>query len=341
MRSDFLMPGTDLRVSPIALGTTKAGIAWQGAAADRIFDRYLDLGGNIIDTARIYTPPTSGASESAIGQWLRRSGKRQQVILVTKGGHPDIHTMHEGRMAYDDMAADLDASLVALGTDVIDLYFYHRDDENRPVAELLETMERLHQAGKIRWYGCSNWRAGRIREANAYARAHGLAGFVANQCEYNVGTYHMGPMRDDTMVAAGQEMLRLHADGQLTLMAYCSMCGGFFHKLLSQGEEAVSTKRYFTPGNLQAAQCLKALQEAYHASISQVELGFLLTRPFPVVALAGVSCEAQLEDLMKATDIPFREKDYSFAVEKDTIDMRKTLDEEKMRRNGTQNVSFH
>ncbi len=309
MQPNLSIPGTDLHVSPVALGTVKAAALTQ-READAIFDTYLSCGGNIIDTARIYTPPAIGLSEERIGQWLRSSRKRNQVVLVTKGGHPDVQHMHASRMDPSAMRHDLEQSLQTLCTETIDLYLYHRDNENQSVGDLLECMEQFRREGKIRWYGCSNWRAPRVKEAWRYAREHDLHGFAANQCEYNVGVQHMKPAKDDTMVAVDEEMLRFHEESQFALMAYCSLCGGFFHKLSAHGIDAVREKRYLTEQNLEVADHLAALQAKYHATLSQVELGFLLTRSFPVIALAGASKPEQLHDLMNVQNIPFTKQDY-------------------------------
>lgn len=310
MKHDMLLRGTDLRVSPIALGTAKAGIAWSGREADALLDAYLDMGGNVIDTARIYMPPTPGCGEEVIGHWLRHSGRRQDVVLMTKGGHPPIEAMHTNRMSQREMTEDLNASLQALGTDYVDVYFYHRDDPSQPAGELVERMEDFRREGKIRWYACSNWTTERMREADDYARAHGLRGFVANQCCYNVGTRHMRSLADDTLVAADEAMRVYHQAADNTMMPYCGLCEGFFHHLASQGPEAVRGRQYYSEGNLRVAEGLEALCEKYHATLTQAELGFLLTRPFPVVALAGVSRLEQLPDIMGAAEIPFRPEDF-------------------------------
>ena len=155
---------TDLTFHPLGLGTVNAGLAWDGADADRIFDTFLDMGGSLIDTAHVYSDwvkPERARSERAIGDWLQRSGKRNHIVLVTKGGHPDMTSehpdMHISRMKKEDMRSDLESSLRQLRTDHIDIYFYHRDDVNQPVEELVEVMEEFRRQGKIRYYGCSNW----------------------------------------------------------------------------------------------------------------------------------------------------------------------------------------
>lgn len=169
---------TDLELSPMGMGCVNAGIKWDGEDAYRIFDAFLDMGGNVYDTARVYSdwiPSEIGRSERVLGQWLRQSGKRHDVILLTKGGHPDMTSatpdMHASRISAENMRTDLELSLRALGTDYIDIYFYHRDNEDVPVSELIDIMEDFRKQGKIRYYACSNWTTARMKEADAYAAA--------------------------------------------------------------------------------------------------------------------------------------------------------------------------
>ena len=201
------IPETDIEMFPFGLGTTGAGLVWDGADADRLFDAFLDNGGSLIDTAHVYSDwvkPEKARSERVIGDWLERSGKRNRVVLVTKGGHPDMTVdnpdTHISRMTKADMVSDLEDSLKKLRTDHIDIYFYHRDDLNQSVEELIETMEEFRREGKIRYYGCSNWTTARIKEADAYCRKKGYRGFAANQCLLNLGYKYMNPLEDDTLV---------------------------------------------------------------------------------------------------------------------------------------------
>lgn len=303
MMRRVLLRGTDLELSPIALGTVKAGIAWSGSEADRLLDMYLDLGGNVLDTARVYTPPKEGCSEQVLGEWLQSSGKRHQVVIVSKGGHPRLDSMTVPRMDAASMSADLEASLRALHVDEIDLYLYHRDAPGMPVGMLLEQMESFRRAGKIRWYGCSNWTTARMEEAAVYAKTHHLTGFVANECLYNIGVRHMGPLTDKTMVAADEAMLAYHRATGMGMLAYCGLCSGYFHRLAAEGPKAVQGKKYDTPGNRLVAECLNNVCREYGVTLSQAELAFLLAQPFNTVALAGVSRVEQLTDLMGAMSL--------------------------------------
>ena len=115
MEKRIRIPDTELSVYPIGLGTVDAGLRWDGADADRIFDTYFEQGGNIIDCAHVYSdwvPGEMARAERVLGDWLTRSGKRNDVIVITKGGHPvmtgENPDTHKSRMTHEDMVQDLE-----------------------------------------------------------------------------------------------------------------------------------------------------------------------------------------------------------------------------------------
>lgn len=151
----IIVSGTDLKMSPIGLGTVNAGTAWDENKAFSIFNSYLENGGNLIDTAHVYNDWIGGEkarSERVIGDWLTQYGKRNRIVLMTKGGHPDLTTpkpdMHKGRMTKKEMTTDIEDSLKKLQTEYIDIYFYHRDDMSQTVEELIDVMEDFKNQGK-------------------------------------------------------------------------------------------------------------------------------------------------------------------------------------------------
>ena len=314
------MPGTELTSSPLGLGCVNAGIKWDGADADRLFDAFYDMGGNLYDTARVYSdwiPPETGRSERVLGDWLRNSGKRNHIILITKGGHPDMTVpepdLHQTRITAEEMRKDLELSLKALRTDYIDLYFFHRDNEALPAGELIEVMERFVKEGKIRYYGCSNWSAMRMREADEYCRKHGYRGFAANQALYNVGLAHMKALSDDTLSIMDENMCRYHRENPFNLaMPYMAACSGFFHKYLSGGAGVVQSSEYYTEGNIHIAERLKALSEQYKATLTQMLLGFFTCQDFTCLPLYGPRNVEDLQEALNTFNITFRKEDYCF-----------------------------
>ncbi len=318
MKKRVIIPNTDLEVFPMGLGTVDAGIKWDGQDAYNIFDMYLDQGGNLIDTAHVYSDwakPEIARSERVIGDWLSLTKKRNHIVLMTKGGHPDMTVdkpdMHRSRMAKDDMIKDLDSSLMKLRTDHIDVYFYHRDDESISVADLIETMEGFVKEGKIRYYACSNWSVARMKEADSYCKEKAYRGIVGNQALFNLGTKHMNPPSDDTLEIMNQEMNEYHKENKNNVMVpYSGVANGFFHKYITQGEELVKRSPYYTKENIRIGKRLLELMKEYDASVSQVVLGYFSQQDFLCVPLYGPRNPEQVKEAMKTFDINFKKKDY-------------------------------
>ena len=317
MEKRIMIPNTSLCACPIGLGTLNAGVKWDGADANRMFDTYLDLGGNLIDTARVYQdwiPGETGRSERVIGDWIAGTGKRNKVILMTKGGHPVFRKegddLHLSRMREADMRNDLELSLQALRTETIDIYLYHRDDLKQPVEPLIEAMEQFRKEGKIRYYGCSNWTAPRIQEAQAYCKQKGYAGFVVDEAFLNPALKHMNPLPDDTLVYLTGELEEYHHKAEAPLVvSYYSVASGYFHRYLNGGETAVIGNPYDTPKNRMIALRVRELCEQYQCAITQVLLGWFSVREYPCIALYGPSRSEQLVEAMKTPLIPFNKDD--------------------------------
>ncbi|NBK91759.1 aldo/keto reductase [bacterium 1XD21-13] len=318
MEKRIQIPNTDLSLYPIGLGTVDAGLKWEGLDADRIIGTYLEQGGNVIDTAHVYSdwvPGERARSERVVGDWLSRSKKRSQIVLITKGGHPDMTRpnpdLHESRLSHKDMLEDLDGSLKQLRTDYIDLYFYHRDDEKQSVEEEIDTMEEFVRAGKIRYYGCSNWTPKRMQEADAYCARKGYRGFVADQSLFNLGMKYMNPLADDTLGYMKGQALQYHIDNPKNLaMPYMGNCSGFFHIFEAKGEEALRENPYYTPKNVEVAHRIRELRGKYDCSLTQVILGFFFCQPFACVPLYGSSGPERIIDACRTLEVPFTAEDY-------------------------------
>jgi aryl-alcohol dehydrogenase-like predicted oxidoreductase len=266
-----------------------------------MLDAYLDMGGNFLDTARVYSdwaPGEAGRSERVLGDWLASRGNRSRVVLATKGAHPGLGSMHTPRMSLPEVEGDLHLSLKALRVDFIDLYYLHRDDRNRPVEEILSMLESFSAAGKIRRYACSNWRAGRMLEAYECSRRQGFRGFAANQVFWNMGSAHCAGLADDTCEAFAGDMRRAFERTGMLAAAYTSQAGGFFSKL-EKGTDVFGSM-YDTPGNRRLYR--KALEIASRTGMAMTEivLGYILSQPIPSVAVVGCRNMDQLAETMAA-----------------------------------------
>jgi len=304
---------TDLNVSRIGLGTVNAGLAWDGVESFKIFDQYIEGGGNLIDCARVYSDwvrPEIGRAERVLGDWIRHRRTHDDIVIVTKCGHPRLDTMNISRLSRAEVESDLNFSLKALSVECIDVYCYHRDDVNRPVEELIETMENLVRSGKVRYYACSNWTTERMKEAFKYCEKMGFRGFILNQALFNYGSQKMKPFPDKTMVTADADMLEYHSKNiNHVLMPYMSLCSAFFHLLNAKGEEAVKHLPYYTEGNLQLYKNIKSIAANHNTGITQVLLGFILTRKPEMLPLVSASNLEQLDAVMDTFNIDFTSED--------------------------------
>ena len=298
------IPHTDLSVAAICLGSTSIGSEIDRGTSFRLLDIYAAAGGNFIDTASVYAnwlPVEKHASEKTIGRWLKRTGRRDDFVIATKGAHPELDSMHIPRMSRADIQADLDASLHNLQTDVIDLYWLHRDDPARPVEEILETMNAQVRAGKIRYFGCSNWRAPRIAAAQQAAVAMGMDGFVADQMMWSLAVIDPEGVRDKTTVAMDRELFAYHEESGMAAVAYSSQAGGIFQKL-SGDSQRIGSAYPLGPNRARLAR-ISAVSADTGLSITQIVLGYLMAQPFVTVPIVGCRTEAQLRDSLTAADV--------------------------------------
>src|SRR5262245_42598140 len=174
--------GLEKPISVIGLGTASSALTpdtYDHAAG--LLERFLELGGNCVDTANIYG---FGDSEITLGRWIQESGRRGELILITKGCHPGVNrddifgSPWIPRLTPGAIQSDLNESLERLHTDIIDIYLLHSDDASVEVGPIIEELNQQQKRGRIRAFGASNWRVERIAEANQYAVGHGLNGFV-------------------------------------------------------------------------------------------------------------------------------------------------------------------
>jgi aryl-alcohol dehydrogenase-like predicted oxidoreductase len=301
------MPGTDLNAAVIVLGTGSLGSAVDRQTSFQMLDAYLEAEGNIFDTAKVYAdwlPGERSVSEKTIGAWMAARKNRSRLIVSTKGAHPDLATMNVQRLSPVEIVSDLEASLRHLGVETIDLYWLHRDDPARPVEEILGTLNRQVEAGKIRYFGASNWRLKRLKEAQAWAVKSGVQGFAANQIFWNIGEPDPERIPDKSLVFMDPATWRYQRDKGLAAVAYTSQANGYFTRRVRG--EPVSDQLlsvYHLAENEARIQRIQALAHQTGLTPSQIGLGYLTSQPFPAYAIIGCKTMAQLADSLSAADV--------------------------------------
>lgn len=310
-----VIPQTDLRVSALCLGSAEFGAKLNSEEARTLLDVFVEQGGTFIDTASVYcnwVPGPRSSSEKMIGAWLKETGLRDQLVIASKGAHPELATMQVSRLSHDEIVADLDASLSNLGTDRIDLYWLHRDDVNVPVEGIIDTLNEQVQAGKIRYFGASNWKVERIQAANDYAAVRGIQGFVANQPMWSVADANVDLIADKTIEVMDGDMLAFHRRTELTVIPYSSQAKGFFSKL--DDEETIAEKDmlvYDNPVNRRRLALIQDLTHEHSAMVNDIVLAYLLSQPFTTIPIIGPRLPEQLDASIEALDFTLTAEELS------------------------------
>lgn len=293
-------------VSRLCLGTAQFGARIPQDDAVNQLDHFFEHGGNFIDTAHVYgdwLPGKKAVSEHLIGAWLKEKKNRGKAIIATKGGHPLLSSMEKSRLSEKELRTDLEGSLSALGLDCIDWYFLHRDDMSIPVVDILSYLEKFRSEGKIRRYGCSNWKLERIVEADSAARDNG---FACNQLHWGIGDINAPGITDPTAVTMDKKTFEYHTKTQKPVMAYKAACNGYFSKRLAGKSAAPALEAlYGGASNDFLLKIFPMLENETGLPAAALSLAYIMAQDFPAVPIASFSSIAQLDEGLSACDFTF------------------------------------
>jgi aryl-alcohol dehydrogenase-like predicted oxidoreductase len=214
--------------------------------------------------------------------------------------------MQVGRLSPAEIIHDLDESLASLRVERIDFYWLHRDDPLHPVEEILETLNSSVKAGKIRYFGASNWRTARLKEAQASAARTGMQPFAGDQVLWNAAVIDPQSIADQTIMVMDSGLYEYHLASGLPLLAYTSQANGLFDRIAKGTLDHMNpaTRRpYPLQQNLARFERISQVSQENGLTITQVVLGFLLSQPFTVVPIIGPRRIDQLKDSMSAADV--------------------------------------
>ena len=289
-----------LMVQPLAFGGNVFGWSADEARSFELLDAFVDAGCNLIDTADVYpawVPGNQGGeSEAIIGRWLKRSGKRDKVVIATKVGK----WAEQPGLSPVNLQQAVDRSLQRLQTDYIDLYLAHEDDASVLLADTLGGFARLIEQGKVRAIGASNYNAHRFAEALAVSREHNLPRYEVLQPEYNL------------LERAGyeNELEPLMRAENIGVISYYALASGFLSgkyrdetDLAKSSARASAVKRYLNPRGLQVLATLDAVAATHQATAAQVALAWLIARPGITAPIASATTVTQLDDLIGAVKL--------------------------------------
>ena len=299
--------GSAVEVAPLMLGGNVFGWTADEATSFNILDAFVAAGLDFIDTADSYSiwapGHKGGESETVIGNWLKRSGKRDRVVLATKVG---VEIPGQGKgLSRAWIVSEVEESLRRLQTDYIDLYQSHRDDPNTPVEETLEAYAQVIQQGKVRVIGCSNFTRERIKESLAVSRKHGWPRYESLQPHYNL------------YERAGYEttLEPLMLQEKLGVVPYYGLASGFLtgkyrsEDDLGKSPRGQAVKKYLNDRGFRILEALDQVAESHQTVPAQVALAWLMARPSITAPIASATSVEQLKDLTDATRLELSASD--------------------------------
>ncbi|MFE6663870.1 aldo/keto reductase [Streptomyces sp. NPDC057697] len=302
---------SDLQVFPLALGGNVFGWTADEAQSFAVLDAYVEAGGNFVDTADGYSAwvqgNEGGESETVIGKWLASRSRRADVVIATK---VSTHPSYKG-LAPATIKAGAEASLRRLGTDHIDLYYTHFDDESVPVEDIITTLDQLVKEGKVREIAASNISPARLQASLDFSEREGLARYVALQPHYNLvsrDTYE-GELQD-TAARAG-----------LAAVPYFALASGFLTGKYRPGATVESARLELVAqyrDSERGQRVLAALDEVakeHDAQIATVALAWLASRPTVVAPIASARTVEQLPALVAVADLSLTEQELARLTE--------------------------
>ena len=297
--------GIDAEIFPLVLGGNTFGWTSDESVSDQVLDAYTEAGGNLIDTADVYSAwapgHSGGESEIVLGRWLAKNGNRNKVLVATKVSQ---HPQYSGLSAKNIEAA-ADASLLRLGLDVIDLYYAHYDDSSTPLEETAAAFDKLVKEGKVRAIGLSNYTPDRIREWFSIARKEGLTLPVALEPQYNLvyrKDYENG-------------LMQVAKDEDLAVFPYFSLASGFLtgkyrtmDDLKGKQREGM-VKDFFTQEGLDVVAAMDGIAKAHGVELATVALAWLNHRPGIAAPIASARTPEQLPALLAAAHLELSDQD--------------------------------
>ncbi|WP_130860152.1 aldo/keto reductase [Gracilibacillus phocaeensis] len=272
----------------------------------QVLDRYVEIGGNTIDTANIYC---GGESEVALGMWLKERQNREDIVIFTKGAH---HDQHGPRVNPEAIREDLFTSLERLGTDYIDLYGLHRDDPNVPVHVIIDALNEHIKAGRIKAIGGSNWTTERLQAANEYAEANGLVGFSFSSPNLSLAKANEPFWAG--CVSTDQEDIKWHAASQLPILSWSSQARGFFTGRFTPEDRSNEdlVRVFYSEANWQRLHRAESLAKEKGVTAIQIALAYVLNQTFPTSALIGAQNEQELLSCLEGSEISLTKEEVNW-----------------------------
>jgi len=289
---------TDLQIHPLCLGGNVFG--WSATAKESalVLDAYCDAGGNFIDSADMYSQwlegNVGGESETIICDWMKSRGNRAEIIVATKVAKLSTRP----GLAAANIAGAAEDSLRRLGTDYIDIYYAHHDDESVPLEESLTAFHELVTSGKVRYIAASNYTAQRLAQALKISRDLGISEYLLLQPHYNA------IVRDEYE----GELLALAVKEDIAVLPYFALAAGFLTGKYQPGVDVESVRaedmpEYMNHRGWAILQALTDIAAQHNAPIPATALAWLRAQPGIAAPIASARTPEQLAQLLPIVEL--------------------------------------
>ena len=304
----------DKKYSKIGIGTGRFGTIVPEERSKELLDLFFYYGGTVIDTARNYyewVEDGRGKSEQCIGKWMEERNLRDKVCISTKGGVKNKGKEWFINLSKGALLDELKESLEALRTDYLDIYVLHRDEKERSVEEIINTLQELKEKASICHIGVSNWTYERVYKANEYAIKNGLCPLEMLQTWWSLAEYTDEMWNDSNTTHMDEELYHYMRLNQMVGMAYTSQCKGFFQKAIEFGLENVDDflkYRILTERNLKKLEYIREFCKENRISPTAVVTGYITSNTLNGIALISTSKQEQLKNIMQNADYSLPER---------------------------------
>lgn len=298
---------SSLEIAPLVFGGNVLGWTVDEKTGFLLLDEFVHSGFNCIDTADVYSAwvpgHKGGESETIIGNWLKRSGKRKDVLIATKAGYGMSGNKNDLSKKY--ILSAVESSLKRLQTDYIDLYQAHVDDPGTPQEETLEAFTALVRSGKVRAIGCSNFSAERLEAALGISKEKTLAAYCSLQPEYNL--YDREKYEREL-----QPVCIRHNVG---VIPYFPLAAGFLtgkyrNEKDTEGKaRGARVKKYFTERGSRILEALGEVAKKHNSTPAGVALAWILHQPGITAPIASATSPEQLRNLMEGVQLRLTHED--------------------------------
>lgn len=300
-----------LKVSPLALGTMQFSWTADEPASRRILDAFVEGGGNLIDTADMYTTwapgGRGGESEEIIGRWMKDRGNRDELVVATKVRLDMGGPLRSGASRRWIMRG-IEESLRRLQVDHVDLYQIHQFDPETPIEETLEALDDLVRRGFVRYVGASNYPAWRLVHALCTSDERRLASFVSLQPEYSLAAPYRANFE--------RELANACEHFGIGVIPYSPLARGFLTGKYRRGQPLPDSVRagdvqhdLLNDRNFDALDAVLAVADRNGTTAARVALAWLLAKPYVTAPIVGANSPEQLRDLLPAAELRLSPED--------------------------------